>query len=478
MDDLQASRTRAQERLAEAKGKLEEAENTIKEKRNAITETEESIVSVQADRDARREALSEVRLDLAEKKQRLQLLDHGITELSEQRTDIESRIVRRKQELDNITEQIADFGKKADAERERSAQIEKTLATTTESLKQTKEKLDGVDAEMAKLEESLSGDREEAHEKEKALNKHEIQLSEERSQANFLREKVQSEYQRNVELIDWKRELWNADEEFETRVKLDDLDEDEGIEAKPKKDRGEPTAEDFAQMDETDWPAIHNEVEDLRGRISSLGAVNLLAIEEYGELKERHDFLRTQSEDLWTSKEELMKAIDEINKTSTELFQETFEQVRKNFKFTFDKLFAGGEADLKLIEAEDVLDSGIEVIARPPGTKLKSLSLLSGGQKTMTAVGLLFAIYMVKPSPFCVLDELDAPLDDANIGRFVGMLDQFTRYSQFLVITHNKRTISAADSIYGVTMQERGVTKMISMRFDKEKNKTEELEVV
>jgi len=475
MQALENSRQQAQQRMEEARTKLQEAEKAIEEKRAAITQAEESISQTQADRDQRREALGEVRLELAEKRQRLELLERGLSEISGQRADLESRILRRQQELANVREQIGGFTQKNESEQGRAAELAKTLQTTTATLQETKEKLDIVDQGIADIEKSLGGEREEAHEKEKALSKYEVQLSEERSQANFLREKVQSEHQRDVRVIDWKRELWAADEQFETRVKLDDLEEDEELKAKPKKDRGEPTADDFAAMEKTDWDALRDEIKDLRDRVASLGAVNLLAIEEYGELKERHDFLKNQSDDLWQSKEELVKAIDEINQTSTELFQETFEQVRKNFKFTFEKLFGGGEADLKLIEAEDVLDSGIEVIARPPGTKLKSLSLLSGGQKTMTAVGLLFAIYMVKPSPFCVLDELDAPLDDANIGRFVGMLDQFTRYSQFMVITHNKKTIAAADRIYGVTMQERGVTKMLSMQFNKERGRAEEI---
>ncbi len=186
-------------------------------------------------------------------------------------------------------------------------------------------------------------------------------------------------------------------------------------------------------------------------------------------MRERHEFLSTQNQDLVASRECILKAIDEINQTSQQLFKDTFEQVRNNFKFTFESLFGGGVGDLNLMEeSEDPLESGIEIIARPPGTKLRSISLLSGGQKTMTAVALLFAIYMVKPSPFCVLDELDAPLDDANVGRFTNILREFTKYSQFLVVTHNKRTIAAADTIYGVTMQERGVTQMIAMRFNKE----------
>ena len=139
-----------------------------------------------------------------------------------------------------------------------------------------------------------------------------------------------------------------------------------------------------------------------------------------------------------------------------------------NFAQTFKTLFNGGHADLVLQESDDVLESGIEIVAQPPGTRLRGVSLLSGGQKTMTAVGLLFAIYMVKPSPFCVLDELDAPLDESNIGRFTTLLRQFTANSQFIIITHNKRTIAASQSIYGVTMEERGVSKIVSMRFHTE----------
>jgi chromosome segregation protein len=165
----------------------------------------------------------------------------------------------------------------------------------------------------------------------------------------------------------------------------------------------------------------------------------------------------------------LLKAIDEINQTSQQQFAITFEQIRKNFEFTFSTLFGGGRAALELIQADDPLESGIEIVAQPPGTKLKSITLLSGGQKTLTAVGLLFALYMVKPSPFCLLDELDAPLDESNIGRFTDLLKRFVKESQFIIITHNKRTVSAASAIYGVTMEERGVSKTVSMRFNHER---------
>jgi chromosome segregation protein len=242
---------------------------------------------------------------------------------------------------------------------------------------------------------------------------------------------------------------------------------------KKKEVRGEATEADLAALDQTDWAATKVEIDALRQRLNSMGAVNLVAIEEYAELKQRHDFLQNQVTDLTTAKAELMTAIDEINQSSQKQFEVTFEQIRKNFEYTFNTLFGGGVARLELIQAEDILESGIEIVAQPPGTKLKSISLLSGGQKTLTAVALLFALYMVKPSPFCLLDELDAPLDESNIGRFTDLLKKFVSESQFIIITHNKRTVSAAKAIYGVTMEERGVSKTVSMKFNAEHSETE-----
>ena len=159
--------------------------------------------------------------------------------------------------------------------------------------------------------------------------------------------------------------------------------------------------------------------------------------------------------------------IEQINTETTDMFKATFEQIRDNFRTLFTEVFEGGKADLVLVDEEDVLSSGIEIVARPPGKKLQSISLLSGGEQTMTAVSLMFSIYQVSPSPFCVLDELDAPLDESNINRFIRVLKRFINHSQFLVITHNKRTISMADTLYGVTMQEHGVSKIVSARFQK-----------
>jgi len=468
--DLEESRLTAEDKLNKAKDEMAGAEQAIADGKSAITGFEEAIKKLQIERDAHKDGLAEVRLDLAEKKQRLELYAQGERDAETQRQDLSTRILRRRQEIDSLTEQLATLKADIVSNQERAAELAKTLESTTGNLATLRDKASAIEKQIAEAESHLGQARNAQREQETQLNQFEVKLAEERSQANFLSEKIMSEYEREIADINWKQELWHADEEFETKVKMDELvDEDDAADIRPKvkRERGDPTEEDLAAMDETEWPEIDKEIKYLRGRINSLGAVNLVAIEEYADESQSYQFLKQQSDDLWASKDMLLKEIDEINETSQKLFQDTFEQIRKNFIFTFEKLFGGGKADLALVEAEDVLDSGIEITARPPGTKLKSLSLLSGGQRTMTAVGLLFAIYMVKPSPFAVLDELDAPLDDVNIGRFTDMVKEFVRYSQFLIVTHNKRTVSTANAIYGVTMQERGVTKLVSMRFSK-----------
>ena len=216
---------------------------------------------------------------------------------------------------------------------------------------------------------------------------------------------------------------------------------------------------------EPDWDFVESIVTDIKRRLDAMGPVNLDAIEEYEELEERHSFLRNQHDDLVASKTELLAVIERINTETQRLFAETFAQVRINFREMFKELFGEkGQADLTLLDENDPLESGIEVIAKPPGKKLQSITLLSGGERSMTAVALLFSIYMIKPSPFCVLDELDAPLDESNIGRFVKVLDRFIDRSQFIIVTHSKRTMARADVMYGVTMEEFGVSKPVGMR--------------
>ncbi len=227
------------------------------------------------------------------------------------------------------------------------------------------------------------------------------------------------------------------------------------------KQRGKSEPDDTEALDEAPLREI---IDQLTRQLDAMGPVNLDAVHEYDALEERHAFLETQNNDLTTARRELLDVITRINQTTEKLFAETFAQVRINFREMFAELFGGGRADLTLLDENDALNCGIDIIAKPPGKQLQSVSLLSGGERTMTAVALLFAIYMVRPSPFCVLDEMDAPLDESNINRFIRVLERFVAQSQFIIITHNKRTIAKADILYGVTMEERGISKLVGMR--------------
>src|SRR5204862_1283325 len=194
----------------------------------------------------------------------------------------------------------------------------------------------------------------------------------------------------------------------------------------------------------------------LRVKIDRLGPVNMMAIEQYDELETRHTFLTTQRKDLVDSISQTTEAITRIDETTRQRFSEAFAAINRNFQEMFTTLFGGGRAGLTLIDENDPLESGIEIVAQPPGKRLQSVQLLSGGEKALTAISLMFGLFKYKPSPFCLLDEIDAPLDDANIGRFVGMLRSMQEHTQFILITHNRKTMEIADRLYGVTMEEPG----------------------
>jgi len=476
--EIERDRARSSENLSSAKNKLEQAEKAIEGKRVGVDQSEKTLIELRDEREQKREALSEVRVELAAKKQQLESLERSLQEMKDQLVEIESIRLQRNDEKGFLSKQANELAQQVEEQNGLATELSVELQTAQASANELREQLMAQEKEISEKEVSLAEDRKELQNYEASLNKEAIILAEKKSQMRFLSEEIMREYDIELADIDWRREYFVANQKLVEKLSLD-LEEEDAEAPDPQNipQVSEPSEEDLENLEEPDWSPIKEEVNTLRKKLHSMGPVNLVAIEEYAELRERHDFLKTQSEDLWNSKDQLLAAIDDINQTSLAQFKETFKQVRENFIFTFDKLFGGGKADLTLQDAEDPLESGIEIIAQPPGTRLKSISLLSGGQKTMTAVALLFAIYMVKPSPFCLLDELDAPLDEANIGRFVDILRQFTKHSQFLIITHNKRTISSADTIYGVTMQERGVSKVISMRFNREAGSTEEMEV-
>ncbi len=490
---LKKEHDEALERLAKAQAQLNEAHAGVEAQKQKIAGVETTINDRRGDRDQKKEALAQARLELAERRQKVEVLDRGLTEMERRRVQLADLHDQRQIEIETWNEQIAALEQESTGQRARAEEIAVTLGVAQENVEKVRVDLSAIETEINQVESGLSSLRRETEAALSELSKHEVKVAEIGARVRFLSDEITHEFQIDVASLDWKNLLWHADDEPEGMKDLD-LDEDEGETAAPaalpadaaqsdapaapkrrkkKENKGEPTEKDLAALDQTNWGEVKTEVDALRQRIGTMGAVNLVAIEEYSELKQRYEFLKTQSDDLTNAKADLLKAIDDINNTSLEQFKVTFEQIRKNFAYTFNILFGGGRAEIELVTAEDPLESGIEIVAQPPGTKLKGITLLSGGQKTLTAVALLFALYMVKPSPFCLLDELDAPLDESNIHRFTNLLKQFVKDSQFIIITHNKSTVSAADALYGVTMQERGVSKTVSMRFNKESGEAE-----
>ena len=269
--------------------------------------------------------------------------------------------------------------------------------------------------------------------------------------------------------------------------------------------------------DERSPDQLAEEVSELRGKIERLGVINQAAIEDYARESEQLAFMTGQVQDLESARASLLRTINDIKKTTEEIFMETFTQVKENFHHTFRRLFNGGRADLVLVrppkrikkqeeapaegaappegtpppeetaeggengkaeEEIDVMEAGIEIMVQPPGKNLLSISLMSGGERCLVAIALLFGLYMIKPSPFCFLDEIDGPLDDVNIQRFGVLLQQFVPRTQFIIITHNKQTMEMADRIYGVTMEERGVSTLISMHFDSNRRTARENQLI
>lgn len=215
-----------------------------------------------------------------------------------------------------------------------------------------------------------------------------------------------------------------------------------------------------------DYEEARNRVDDLREKLDNFGAINMLALEELSETEERLLFLTSQRQDIIDSINAAEEALREIKERSRERFKDAFAKINRNFSEFFGELFGGGRGEMSLLEAEDVLEAGIEIVAQPPGKRLQNILLLSGGEKAMTAIALVLAIFRYRPAPFCLLDEVDAPLDDANVGRFVNKIAEMSEKTQFIVITHNKRTMEAAKALYGVTMQEAGVSNVVSVRFE------------
>jgi chromosome segregation protein len=385
----------------------------------------------------------------------METLDQQFTEMTRVVNELEIKVITLQGDIKNLErdrerteERIQDIqitfvrrGEEITRAGEEIARLTSEISAFDGELAGLRLEYDALKAGKSEIEQSHTAKRNELHHIELSI-KDERRLHDEAVGAAHELEMKISELKSSIEHIRLR-----AKEEFDIDLEIKTYPEGEFV--------------DFAQLRE--------EIKNLKDRIRILGAINFAAFDEFTTESERLTFLTQQRDDLIEAEKTLLSTIDEINTTAQRIFSETFGKIRENFIIIFKELFLeGDECDLKIEEGVDPLEANIEIIAKPRGKRPTSIDLLSGGEKTLTAIALLFAIYLVKPSPFCILDEVDAPLDDSNIDRYSRILKKFSNNTQFIVVTHNKRTMEAAQALYGVTMEEEGVSKVVTVRFNEE----------
>ena len=479
-DALEGELTTARDAAAEAAGHLQRSSAGIEELTRQLELAEQKENEFV-------ERLNEVRTAIAVEKRAREALLHQRTPMTSRVNELSELATRRRSEIstyagriENAQNESTELQQNIEVAQVNLTKFQADLEQIQEERGQAVQLIEQGEAELNKARKDIQSVSAQRGSEEVKSTQIELRLE---NIESSVRERYQTDLDRFepdshalLAVIDTQRKASDRNAKRRATIGAQDDDSDENETDNEVSADLEATAADaeniveFVDAAEPDWDFVEDIVGGLRNKLDSMGPVNLDAIVEFEELEERHKFLKEQHDDLVNSKDELLNVIARINRDTRRMFAETFEQVRVNFKEMFKELFGPkAQADLVLTADEDPLEAGIDVIAKPPGKKLQSITLLSGGERSMTAVALLFAIYMVKPSPFCVLDELDAPLDESNIGRFIKVLDRFINDSQFIIVTHSKRTMSRADVMYGVSMQEFGVSKTVGMEFSNEK---------
>lgn len=409
MEQVHHETITARERIAELTREVHALQETIEKERSNVEQMKVRRVQLQGKREQHSERGRRHRRE--------------VEELARQHREVSQRIdheVARVHALNTQVEKLQNEHRQLDSQEHTLQQelheLEKSIAVDNRTLRQEEERLKGAMQNLAQMQQRL----EEAH----------LRLAEKRTEIRALYDSFQERHGRDLR-------------EFESTADVD-------------------------SCRAADQKALRETIQNTRSALRDLGNVNLMAVEEFAEVKDRFEFLNSQLTDLRTAREDLVKVTAEIRRESEQLFVETYNRIRKNFHTVFRRLFGGGRAELRLMDPDTVLESGIDILVQPPGKKLESIALLSGGERSLTAVALLFATFMVRPSPFTLLDEIDAALDEHNVGRFVHMLREFSEQSQFIVITHNKKTVAGANTLLGVTMQESGVSQVVTVKLDGE----------
>ena len=476
-----------QQEIVGREGQLESRKREIQEKEIELLHQERDL-----------EGLTK---EISQFQQRMEIVQFEQKQLEEENQDLE----KEKNEVSAQTEReetakkeredrVQSWKKKVEEIGEGTEELGGKLTEKKVFLASLEEKMKGLEGQIQNLSENQRTSKEQIFKKVKGIRECREQATslseeiqkwerelEEALKAHRLKEELLSTQKEKVETLinEWKeveasskylrRELEEVrqkihEEEIlasEVQLKLSHLQES-------MKERYGATlsASVGASLVELPKEEMSKRLAELKSSLEGFGEVNLMAIEEYQELKQRHDFLSEQQTDLHQALDSLKKAILRINRTTTKRFLETFHSVNEKFKEVFARLFKGGQASLVLLDEQDPSTTGIDIIAQPPGKKLQNIDLLSGGEKALVATAMLFGIFMIKPTPFCLLDEVDAPLDDANINRFIELVKEFSKTSQFIMITHNKSTMEAAHTLYGITMETPGVSKVVSVRLN------------
>ncbi|HKM58821.1 MAG TPA: chromosome segregation protein SMC [Chthoniobacterales bacterium] len=475
LKSLQWEQSNDRQRLESAIGKLASLEQVLSEDNSALESLQANLTmmlteveSLRSDEESWTTVLNELRVRVATERQRKENLQGQRQPMAFRLGELQDLIASRQRDISHYAARIDQLSDENSGLRTRIEQLQadQLLAEAeVERLQQDRagrvEALEAVDLNLRHLRKQLSDCQD-------ARGQQEVRSTQLTLRLENIREHLARRYHVELSIIEPD---WYA---FQVCLR----EQRKRIEKQTDNSNSQQPTADVESSRDIDWEFVQSAIAEMTERLDAMGPVNLESIQEYDELEERQKFLDEQHGDLVKSKAELLDVINKINATTKELFAETFEQIRRNFQEMFNELFGGGKANLLLVDDVDPLESGIEIIAKPPGKQLQSISLLSGGERTMTAVSLLFAIYMVKPSPFCVLDEMDAPLDESNISRFIKILDRFVHQSQFVVITHNKRTIAKADILYGVTMEEHGISKLVSVRLTRREDSAEGTDLI
>ncbi len=405
--------------------RIEENRNQVKTKRVQIENLRSENADLVSKIDDYKETLSDLRVNQAkmaaqvtERENQLKLLRRELAAQEASLRELENELYTEQKRYEEYEEQVIENQGEIDS-------IERQGLKMTEELDELEKSIENRNSDVAGKRKHIEAKNEEIAKCSKQIER------------------------LNLELVTAETEVRNIKENF-------------------RETHGRDLMEFEERMYQITAPAaqMREELASVRQQLKNCGNVNLMAVEEFAEAKERYDFLSTQLEDLRKARDDLSRITEEIRAESTQQFLETYNKIKKNFHNMFRRLFGGGRAELRLVDPQNVLESGIDILAQPPGKKLENIALLSGGEKTMTAVSLLFATYMVRPSPFCLLDEIDAALDEQNVLRFVQTLREFGNISQYIVITHNKKTVAGAGTMLGVTMEESGISKVITIKLE------------